>query len=201
MAIRACKVVALEGTHGSGKTALAYALTAAYKVDHVKAACLVERARTSPFVELAVVHGVEQLGIDGELHLFAIQIADEQLYARNHEVLFCDRSIASVVGYARLLLGSQTEHVALLNAMRDFCRSYKSVYDAVFFLRDNYPLELTGDRYRPPDIEYQRATERSIHAVCNDVGMRIQDVPVGMSLEQKVAWVRAQLDPMLLPDT
>jgi predicted ATPase len=192
-------VIALEGTHGSGKTALAYALTASCKVEHLKAACLVERARTSPFVELAVVHGVEQLGIAGELHLFATQIADEQLFARNHDVLFCDRSIASVIGYARLLLGTSGDQPTerMLDAMLHFGRSYQSVYDASFFLWDNYPLESTGDLFRPPDVRYQQDAERSIHQVCEDIGLTVTDVPQDLTLAAKVDWVRSRLEGLL----
>jgi thymidylate kinase len=44
-------LVAIEGTHASGKTTLVHALTAHYRERGVLVDCTAEPARTSPFIE------------------------------------------------------------------------------------------------------------------------------------------------------
>ncbi len=55
--LRDCVVIAVEGTHASGKTTLAHALAAHYRERGIHAATVEEPARHSPFVEEIVVHG------------------------------------------------------------------------------------------------------------------------------------------------
>jgi len=57
MSVRGCVVVAIEGTHASGKTTLVHALTALYRARGVLVDCTGEPARTSPFIEETVIHG------------------------------------------------------------------------------------------------------------------------------------------------
>lgn len=57
MPIRNCTVVAVEGTHASGKTTLIHALTSYYRARGVHANCTGEPARNSPFMEEIVLHG------------------------------------------------------------------------------------------------------------------------------------------------
>jgi thymidylate kinase len=55
--LRDCVVLAIEGTHASGKTTLAHALTAYYREHGIHVAVVEEPARHSPFIEEIVVHG------------------------------------------------------------------------------------------------------------------------------------------------
>lgn len=57
MPARDCRLVAVEGTHASGKTTLVHALVAHYRAEGVLAGCSEEPARTSPFMEDIVIHG------------------------------------------------------------------------------------------------------------------------------------------------
>jgi thymidylate kinase len=57
VSLRGCVLVAIEGTHASGKTTLVHALTAHYRARGVLVNCTGEPARTSPFIEEIVVHG------------------------------------------------------------------------------------------------------------------------------------------------
>lgn len=195
MSIRNCRVIAIEGAHGTGKSTLAYALTAYYKAHHVHAATLAELARESPFVEEAVIHGKENFDITAELHLFASQVAREMLLARYHEVLICDKTVANVLGYSRIFL--RRNKIAfpsqMLKAVESFCRIYAKQYDAIVYASDFYELNATKDPFRPQDLAFQKQADESIRQVCKDINLTILELPLGLSLEEKVAWVTQRL--------
>ena len=60
--LRDCVVIAVEGTHASGKTTLTHALAAHYRERGIHVATVEEPARHSPFIEEIVVHGKGQFG-------------------------------------------------------------------------------------------------------------------------------------------
>ena len=138
MAIRSCHVIAIEGAHGTGKSTLVHALVAEFKSHNIHAASLAETARTSAFVEEVVIHDHGAFDIAAELHLLSSQIAQEQLLARHHELLICDKTVANVLGYSSILLSRETDGFSsqMLKSMECFCRDYVEQYDAVFFLSD-----------------------------------------------------------------
>jgi len=55
--IRDCTVIAVEGTHASGKTTLVHALVSYYRERGIHATCVDEPARSSPFMEDIVLRG------------------------------------------------------------------------------------------------------------------------------------------------
>lgn len=194
MAIRGCRVIALEGSHGTGKSTLVHALVAHYKCRNIHATSLAETARLSPFVEEIVVHKVGEFDITAELHLFTSQIAQEQLLARHHEILVCDKTVANAIGYARLLLdkGDDSFSSKMLQQMEHLSRVYVQQYDAVIYVSDFYELTSTNDPFRPNDIEFQRRADESIKKVCNQIGLSFLELPKGLSTEQKIAWINSK---------
>ena len=109
MTIMNCRLIAIEGAHCTGKSTLVHAITARYKSRNVHAASFTEVARASAFVEQVVIHGKGCFDITAELQLLAAQIAQEQLLARYHQLLICDRSVANVLGYSRILLSTNPD--------------------------------------------------------------------------------------------
>ncbi len=102
--LRDCVVLAVEGTHASGKTTLALALAAYYRERGIHVAVVEEPARHSPFIEEIVVHGKGQLDLETEVDLFAAQLSAQLRAARNHKMIIADKTIANVMAYARLVL-------------------------------------------------------------------------------------------------
>ena len=193
--IGCCRLIAVEGTHGTGKTTLAHALVARLKREHHGAGLAGEIARESPFLEAVVVHGRGAMDISAELHIFASQIAREQLMARHLDLLVCDKTVVNVLSYARLVLASDDPATArLLAAMRDFCRSYVPLYDTAFLVSDRHELGRTVDPYRPPGDALRDAVERELVSVCAEVGLPLSPVPAGVGLERQVDWVMDRLD-------
>ena len=193
-----CTVVALEGAHGTGKSTLAHALVAHYKARSVNAGLVPETARRSAFVEEIVIHGSGVFGMEAELQLFAAHIAEEQLAARHHELIVCDKTLANVVGYARLLTSNLHESADILQAMAGLVAIYSSYYDNVFYMSEMYDPAITKDPYRPVDRRFQIDADQYIRRACEDAGMRLTDLPRGLTMEAQVAWVSKEIDKVLM---
>jgi AAA domain len=152
MTVRDCIVVAVEGTHASGKTTLVHALTAHYGVRGVLVDCIGESARTSPFIEETVIHGKGVFDLATEIDLFAAQLL-ATLRAARHHPLICDKTVANVPAYAGMMVPAPPGgHVAtVLDAMAGFCRAWAPLtYDAVFYLPDRYQHPADALRRRWP---------------------------------------------------
>jgi thymidylate kinase len=102
--LRDCVVLAVEGTHASGKTTLTHALAAYYRERGIHVATVEEPARPSPFIEEIVVHGKSTCGLEIEVDLFAAQLSAQLRAGRQHPVIICDKTIANVLAYAWLVL-------------------------------------------------------------------------------------------------
>ena len=77
-------MIAVEGTHASGKTTLTHALAAHYREQGIHVATVEEPARHSPFVEEIVVHGKGCFDLETEVDLFAAQLSAQLRAARQH---------------------------------------------------------------------------------------------------------------------
>lgn len=197
MSIRDCKLVAVDGSHGSGKTTLVAGIVAALKARHVHAASLPEVARKSPFLEDAIFRDVEYDAVL-EAHLFATQIAEELLTSRHHEVLLCDRTLVNVVAYAEALLGDAVPATRqLIGAMRNFAKPYARFYDRIFLLVDTYDPTLTRDPFRPHDRTLQHDIHKQLLECYAELDIPVWPVPHGLSLQDRVDWTLERILPIL----
>jgi thymidylate kinase len=195
MAIRDCKIVAVEGALAAGKTTLVHALTAHYRSQGVHVACTGEPARSSPYVEEIVIHGHGDFDLACEVDLFAAQLADLVRSARHHQLLIADKTIANVLGYARLVLGAPRDGLTnnVLNAMTAFCRAWAPVYDVVFYLTDHYDPAPATDRHRTRLAPIQEQADAIIRQTCEGTGLALTDVPAGLPPDDKLRWVTSRL--------
>ena len=193
--LRDCVVLAIEGTHASGKTTLTHALAAYYRERGIHAGTVEEPARSSPFIEEIVIHGKGAFDLETEVDLFAAQLSAQLRAARQHAMIICDKTIANVLAYARLVLdappGSRT--AASLAAMEEFCRAWAWAYDAVFYCCDQFGQSQIGDPYRAKVLDLQTAADRAVRTTCATVGQRIVDIPPNMTTMQRVQWVADQV--------
>jgi hypothetical protein len=102
--LRDCIVLAIEGTHASGKTTLTHALAAHYRERGIHVATVEEPARNSPFIEEIVVHGKGTFDLETEVDLLAAQLSAQLRAARQHTMIIADKTIANVMAYAWLVL-------------------------------------------------------------------------------------------------
>jgi predicted ATPase len=195
MAIRDTTIVAIEGTHATGKTTLVHALTAHYRLRSVNVVCSGEPARTSPFIEEIVLHGKGSFDLATEVDLFAAQLEHQLRVARHHQLAIFDKTIANVLGYARLVL--DTPHGSIerrvLDAMAAFCQAWAPTYDAVFYLHDRYDADPAADPLRARVLNLQDDTDHAVRAACIESGITMIDVPTGLDLDARVRWVAGRL--------
>ena len=194
--MRDCTVLAVEGTHASGKTTLTHALAAYYRERGIHVTTVEEAARHSPFIEEIVVHGQGQFDLEAEADLFGAQLSAQLRAARQHTMIVCDKTIANVLAYARLVLTAPpgSREAAVLDAMEAFCRAWAPSYDIVFYCCDSYGQEQAGDPYRARVLDLQPAADRIVRQVCAATGQHIIDIPPGMTTAERVEWIARRVD-------
>jgi AAA domain len=191
MAIGECKLIAIEGTNGTGKTTVSHALTARLKRDFSCGAYCDESARQNPFVEDFTLYN-KPLSIHIELHLVAKTIADQVLGTRHNAVLVCDKTPVSLIGYTKVLLANQLseDDLRLLETMRALLLQWCRAYDLVFFLRDRFDAQqVAHDLIRAKVISVQDQVENAIEAELHQLEVPIIEVPAGLSLESRIDWM------------
>ena len=196
--MRDCVVLAIEGTHASGKTTLTHGLAAYYRERGIHVATVEEPARASPFIEEIVVHGKGQFDVECEADLFAAQLRA----ARQHTMIICDKTVANVLAYAWLVLPAPpgSREAAVLQAMEGFCRAWAGIYDAVFYCCDQFSQHQHGDPYRAKVLDLQPAADRVVRSMCATVGQRITDIPPGMTTAGRIQWITARVSKLgLIP--
>ncbi len=193
--LRGCVVLAVEGTHASGKTTLTHALAAYYRERGVHVAAVAEPARNSPFIEEIVVHGKGEFDLETEVDLFASHLSSQLRAARHHTMIISDKTIANVLAYARLVLPTLPggRQATTLAAMETFCRAWAHTYDAVFYCCDRFSQQQPGDPYRVKVLDIQPAADRVIRHTCATTGQRVIDVPPGMATADRVHWIAARV--------
>lgn len=197
MSARGCRLVAIEGTHASGKTTLVHALVAHYQAQGVLVGCSEEPARTSPFMEDIVIHGQGEFDLIAEVDLFGAQLSEQLRASRHLQLLICDKTVINVLAYARLVLdtppGSHT--AAVVAAMAQFCAAWATVYDAVFYCADSYHQD--NDPMRAKVTHLQDATAHAVLDTCTAAGVALHHIPTGLTVDQRVTWVARQLQAVL----
>jgi predicted ATPase len=200
MSIRECRVVAIDGTHASGKTTLIHALTAHYRRHGVNVIAMEEPARSSPFMEEIVIHGCGTFDLPAEVDVFAAHLQLQLRTARNHQLLIADKTIINVIAYARMLLdiAPGSLDAAVLDAMEQFCRVWAPTYDVVFFTHDQYSQPSDGFRAKVADLQDTAAT--ALRTLYDRLDVPVLDVPAGLETEQRVAWIAQRVaDTNLVP--
>lgn len=124
--------------------------------------CTGEPAHNSPFIEEIVIHDCGTFDLPTEVDLFAVQLMTQLRGSRHHQLLICDKTIANVLAYARLVLdhSANSQTSAVLDAMEQFCRAWASVYDEVSYYADHY--QQPADPYRAKVTDLQAATAQAV---------------------------------------
>ena len=193
--LRDCAVIAIEGTHASGKTTLTHALAARYREHGTHLATVGEPARHSPFIEEIVVHGKGQFDLETEVDLFGAMLPAQLRAARQHTMIIADKTIANVLAYAQIILQTPPRGLdtAVLDAMKRFCQAWAPTYDAVFYCLDRYDQHQHGDPYRARVLDIQTAADRAVRSACAATGQRVIDIPPNMTTAERVNWITARI--------
>ncbi|MGH3700101.1 MAG: AAA family ATPase [Pseudonocardiaceae bacterium] len=189
MPIRDCVVIAIDGTHASGKTTLIHALTAHYRRQGVNVAAMGEPARSSPFIEEIVIHQRGTFDLAAEVDVFAAHLQLHLRTARNHQLLIADKTIINVLAYARILLDVAPDSLdaAVLAAMETFCRAWAPTYDLVFFTHDHYTQPSDGFRAKVAGLQDTAAT--ALRELYEHLDIPVVDIPLGYETAERVGWI------------
>lgn len=191
MSIRNCTVIAVEGSHSSGKSTLVHALTSHYREHGVHVTCVDEPARTSPFIEEVVLHGRGEFDLVTELDTFARQITNQLRAARHHDLLIADKTLINVVAYARLLLSA--DDAPVLDAMFQLCAATTILYDAVLYTSDAFNPRQPGDTFRSKVADQQDEVDQELRRIAAQAGLSLIEVPRGLATDERVRWSSARL--------
>lgn len=193
MPIRNCAVIAIDGTHVSGKTTLIHALTAHYRRQGINVAAMNEPARSSPFMEEIVIHRRGTFDLAAEVDVFAAHLQYQLRTARNHQLLIADKTIVNVLAYARMLLNITpgTIDATVLDAIETFCRAWTPTYDLVFYTHDHYSQPSDGFRAKVAGLQDTAAT--TLRELYRQLDVAVLDVPLGYETDQRVEWVAGQV--------
>ena len=196
--LRDCVVLAVEGTHASGKTTLTHALAAHYREQGIHVATVEEPARHSPFIEEIVVHGKGTFDLETEVDLFGAMLTAQLRAARQHTMIIADKTIANVMAYAWIVLQAPpgSREAAVLDAMRRFCEAWAGTYDAVFYCVDRFDQHQKGDPYRAKVLDLQTAADRVVRSTCATVGQRVIDIPPNMTTDERVGWIASRVSKL-----
>ena len=140
--------VALVGTHGVGKTTVAYELGGAIKRRGCTVELITEIARECPFALN------DQASREAHQWIIARQVQLEIEKRPRAEVLICDRSVLDNFAYYARLYGTAGEQA---EALLGYCRAWTSTYDLLVRLPVMAPL--TDDGFRSTDVAFQHEIE------------------------------------------
>ena len=129
------------------------------------------------------------------MDLFAAQLSAQLRGARQHTMVICDKIIANVLAYARIMLETppRSRTAVTLDAMNTFCQAWAGAYDAVLYCCDRFSQHQHGDPYRAKVLDLQSAADRVIRSTCASTGQNVIDIPPGMTTSERVRWIAARL--------
>jgi AAA domain-containing protein len=161
--------LALIGTHGVGKTTLAYETCSLLKKAHYNVELVTEVARQSPFPVNAATT------LEGQLWILHAQIAAELNASRRAPHIICDRSVLDNYCYLVNKFGRQPQLEAWLEWWMESYALLVGVPSAFD--------EITPDGFRSED----RIFQRRIHDLLNE----LLSVPPFSRVRKNVIWLEA----------
>lgn len=139
------KLIAITGTHGTGKTTLSFQLAAEYKKLGANVKVIQEVARICPF---PINDGMTKQAALWIYH----EHSKKQLEAcRDHDVIICDRTICDSFAYAQYF-GIEIDFLLVDSAILAF-----RDYDKLYFVKPDIPL--SGDGIRSKDLHFQKGID------------------------------------------
>ncbi|MFF1600808.1 AAA family ATPase [Streptomyces mirabilis] len=198
MPVRECRVIAVEGTQAAGKTTFVHALTAHLREQSIGVTCTGEPARTSPFMEDIVLHETGPFDLVAELDLFAQHFTVPLRAARHHQVLITDKTPANVLALAGLVLDpTEPGTASVLAAAEAMCRAWMPIaYDAIVYCRDRYDQKAGGDRMREKVLSIQDESDAAIYDACRATGVPMLEMPMGLTVSERVQWTMERVGDM-----
>ena len=143
--------IAIMGTHGVGKTTLAYALAAKYKIEGKNVKLINETARTCPF-DLN-----ENFSPEAAQWIYHTHINKELSAMSSSRMVVCDRSALDSFMYAKAMGMFKVDQINLLYAFYGAQEWMKSYSRIIYLKKGARPPE--DDGTRSTSLEFQKKIE------------------------------------------
>ena len=158
------KKIAIIGTHGVGKTTLAYKLAAYYKSEGQNVKIINELARECPFPLN------DSMDLHTTLWILHSHIAKElNAIAQKYEIIVSDRSAIDSIIYARCLLPNDLMS-ANFRMAQDLARNWMKSYDKIYWIRpDKNKSKISKDGVRSIDYEFQKKIDKEFEYYMDDL--------------------------------
>lgn len=129
--------------------------------------------------------------------MFTEAISTQIVATRHTKLLVCDKTPASVIGYTKLLLQDlSVDDRRVLSSMEVLSREWSKKYDFVFLLSDRFGGEILYDPIRNSVAGLQEEVEATLRSAFHESDVTMIDVPVELSLEERVAWIIRRITPL-----
>ena len=192
MPIRDCTVIAVEGTHASGKTTLVHALVSYYRERGIHATCVDEPARSSPFMEDIVLRGQGTFDVIAEprhvrcpAHHPAPGGPPPQRPGRRPR-----RRSTSWPTRGRC---SPRRTPPSSTRCSRYARATAGLYDAVLYATDTFDPHQPGDALRAKVAGQQAGIDAALRETAAQAGITLTDIPRGLATPDRVRWVSEYL--------
>lgn len=148
--------ICVIGTHGVGKTTLAYEIATEAKRQNKNAIVINEIARNCPFPLN------EGFTLQGAIWIITSQINKElTAIAEKNEVIVCDRSSYDPICYLRLT----NEHPKDYEKLENFAEEWMKTYEKIIFVTPS-GLDIVNDGVRCINSDYQQAIHDEFSEFC-----------------------------------
>lgn len=148
--------IAIIGTHGTGKTTLAYEIATEAKRRKKNAMVINEIARKCPFTLN------EGFGLEGAIWIATSQINMElSALSEGYELIICDRSAYDPICYLKATNVPRNEYEKL----EAFTSEWIKTYDKIIFVLPS-GMDLISDGVRSTDIHYQEDIHKQFFEFC-----------------------------------
>lgn len=166
------KKIAVTGTHGTGKTTLAFQLAVEYKKMGHNVKIVQEVARSCPFPLN------KDMTKDTALWIYHAHMVKELEAARTHDVVICDRTFYDSFVYAkcnRIDLGELPWNLKL---------DLGNHYDQIFFVQPDMAIKEDGVRSVDYDFQ-QKVHEHFGYALCS---IERKELKSSQIFDEKHSW-------------
>jgi len=156
--------VSMTGSHSTGKTTLAHAVTKIIRKRGTSSVGLINEvarrviAMGFPLNQDATIHSY--------LHYIWFQLKEER--ERVEEYVFSDRSLVDLLGYIRTNNDTNIPKY-FVSMLEELLWRESTFFDLYCYLPVEFPLEI--DHVRPSDVEYQKAVDTNIQQILQEYGL------------------------------